>query len=111
MSSGDGNEFLRASRRDLAELWRRAEETRLPHMFAGDLGRMHRVLVSGAVQYAPVSEDELETARAGVQQAREGQSIGALLAAMLYERAHRIGVPVDFERVPAWLLKDYLAWL
>jgi glycosyltransferase involved in cell wall biosynthesis len=107
--------LLRETRRRLAEFWRSAEANELPRAFAGDAGRVHRVVMNGAVRYAPLDASERtlvdsldDRARAGVTDA---SSAGGLLAAMLYRRAHQLDLNADLTRLPPWLVKDFVAWL
>jgi hypothetical protein len=113
--SGMGEQtILTVARRMLAGFWQEAPPDDLPRIYAGDCGRMQRLLASSAVRYEPLNDEErtfaqslIENARAGVSHARWA---GTTLAAMLYFRAHRLELPLDLPRVPPWLLKDFLAW-
>ena len=102
---GSGNEvqeFFGATRRGLAELYRLMNADQLPRLFSGDVGRLHRLLVGGALPYEPLPADEAASAeRAAVEAA--GGSAGALLTAMLYGRAHRQETSIELSRVPGWM--------
>jgi predicted O-linked N-acetylglucosamine transferase (SPINDLY family) len=108
----DDTSFLRDTRRRLAEHWLATPGEELPRRYAGDLGRLQRLVMNAAIRFEGLDSREEELARSLAERARDAADVPALLGTMLYWRAHRLeGTPGDLSRVPAWLMRDVLAWL
>ena len=108
----DASSFLRDTRRRLAEHWLATPGDELPRQVGGDLGRLQRLLMNSAMRFEALEALEDELARSLAQRARDPRDAAAVLAAMLYWRAHRLDAgAIDLARAPAWLVKDLVAWL
>ncbi|MBW4652795.1 MAG: hypothetical protein KME20_07185 [Kaiparowitsia implicata GSE-PSE-MK54-09C] len=60
----------------------------------------------------PPSPDLLADLQHRVKQGLDQpQAVQALLAAMLYSYPHELSLPLELERIPPWLLDDYVAYL
>jgi hypothetical protein len=117
MSTGAGEiEFLRDTRRRLARLFLAAPAEELARLCAAEVGQVQRVLwASPTLRLAQRDEQDAallgETGESPQRGTIEPAATGALLAAMLYRPAHELQLEIDWPRVPAWLVKELLAWL
>ena len=108
----DASSFLRDTRRRLAEHWLATLGDELPRQVGGDLGRLQRLIMNSAMRFEALEALEDELARSLAQRARDPGDAAAVLAAMLYWRAHRLDAgAIDLARAPAWLVKDLVASL
>src|SRR3954471_18988151 len=102
MTDGSGElQFLRDTRRRLAELWLSAPAEEVPSLYGSELGRFQRLLwASPALYFEPLDGSETELADRAARDAQPGvtaqRRAGPLLATMLYRPAHEVGLNVDW---------------
>lgn len=92
-----------------------AEAAKLEVQFRGSFGRVFRALVKSGLSAEPPAAEATEQAILDEALAESGKS-GAfdfrpLLARMLCVPAHRGAVHFAVQKIPAWLLEDYLAYV
>lgn len=94
-----------------------AEPEKLEGYFRGSLGRVFRALVKSGLASEPSSETVvgqcavLDEAIAAADAATGAFDVRALLGRILCAPAHRGVVTVAVEKIPAWLLEDYLGYV
>ncbi|HVU33137.1 MAG TPA: FkbM family methyltransferase [Opitutaceae bacterium] len=95
-------------RKQIAGVLRRTRPSELPTLFRGALGKVYRRLLSGGPQE---NGGQVDIAPAADAWAAPDLNPGPLLAAMLEWPAYRIGAPLAFEKVPEWMIDDYLDYI
>lgn len=111
------NEGLRSVRERLTDFVVGTAIERVEALFAGDFGRIYRGFLKS--RYSSERPSERSRARlAGLEQAvaescrRSGAlDVRPLLARMLWTPAHRAAATVAPERLPGWLLDEYMGYL
>ncbi len=94
-----------------------AEPATLEGHFGGSLGQVFRAMVKSGLSTEPPTEsstaqlDMLDAALAGQATAAGPCDVRPLLARMLCAPAHRGTVAIAVEKIPAWLLDDYLGYV
>ena len=89
----------------------------LESQFKGSLGLVFRALVRSGLPSAPPTEEAraqlavLDEALAGPPDPAKGFDCRPLLARMLRAPAHRGSTDIAPEKIPAWLLDDYLGYV
>lgn len=92
-----------------------ATPAKLEGHFRGSLGQVYRALLKSGLNSEPPTAalaeqiGILDTALA--EAGADSPDVRPLLARMLLAPAHRGGVAVPFEQIPAWLLEDYLGYV
>jgi len=106
---------LAAARRELAAQWLALPEADAQRHYAERLGHLHRTINGTGLRDALQSDEdraflaELKTALAGENPRQPGA--GKLLAAMLFLYPHELPQAFEVEAVPAWLQRDYVAYM
>jgi predicted O-linked N-acetylglucosamine transferase (SPINDLY family)/glycosyltransferase involved in cell wall biosynthesis len=94
-----------------------AEPEKLEGQFQGGFGRVFRALAKSGLPSEPPTEEArvqcaiLDEALASPGKPAESFDFRPLLARMLRVPAHRGNVSIAPEKIPAWLLDDYLAYV
>lgn len=106
---------LRSIRNDLAAHWLDCAEGDIARGYGGELGKMHRELSSGPLKEFELSPSERLSADQCLarlaRQESSDQLARHLLSAMLYLPAHELPGADLLQRLPDWLVKDYLCFL
>lgn len=105
-------EALRAQRRELAEGLLALDSGQAAAQFAGETAESHRLLVGSGLRDLPRDEQDQELAHR-IRRALDARpaASGPLLAAMLLFQGFELPPPDSLERLPDWLLPDYVRFL
>lgn len=102
---------LRQLRRRFADYWLTLEETSLEAIYQGDLGRGFKLLLTSGFQKEPLDSDD-DAYKQALTQVAVGltapKATNAMMAAMLYFPTDKLRVQQADQRLPQWLLPDYL---
>jgi len=110
-------EGLRSVRERLADSVAGTPVERMEALFAGEFGRVYRGFLKSRYSSEPASERSqvrlaiLEEAVAESCRRTGSLDFRPLLARMLWTPSHRAAMTVAPERLPGWLLDDYLGYL
>ena len=106
---------LRSIRNALAAHWQDCAEGDLARGYSGEEGKMHRDLSSGPLKELELSPSERLSADQCIanlaRQESSDQLARNLLSAMLYLSAYELPGADLLQRLPDWLVKDYLCFL
>ncbi len=102
---------LRQLRRRFADHWLTIDETNLETIYQGDLGRGFKLLLNSGFQKEPLDSED-DAYKQALTQVAVGltapKAINAMMLAMLYFPTDKLRVQQAEQRLPAWLLPDYL---
>ena len=112
------NQLLSDRRRlrfKLALQWLSSSSSDLPMLYSGDIGSIHRDIISGKHKNYPLLPEEkiiIETQTAMLKENHQTSYFtNQTLALMLYLGSHQMAVEFDVERLPDWLQTDYWQFL
>lgn len=102
---------LRQLRRRFSDHWLTIDESKLETIYQGDLGRGFKLLLQSGFQKEPLDSDD-EAYKQALTQVAIGltapKAINAMMVAMLYFPTDKLRVQAAEQRLPGWLLPDYL---
>ena len=106
---------LRRSRKEVADQWLNLQEDQLEKAYLEEVGKRHKILLNSGFRDEPLIEEEKKFITELKCYLSEGfdqpKALQYILAAMLYCRADQLPLQQDFDRIPPWLLNDYLTFL
>ena len=106
---------LRDVRHQIATQWLSLSDSQLEVMYIGEVGRTHQALLNSGMRNESLTATEQSFVDEVVTHISRGfdqpKALQYLLAAMLYRRADQLPLQQDFDRIPPWLLNDYLKFL
>jgi hypothetical protein len=102
---------LRQLRRRFSDHWLTIESTNLETVYQADLGRGFKLLLHSGFQKEPLDSDD-DAYKQALTQVAVGltapKAINAMMVAMLYFPTDKLRVQAAEQRLPGWLLPDYL---
>jgi hypothetical protein len=102
---------LRQLRRRFADYWLTIDETNLETIYQGDLGRGFKLLLQSGFQKEPLDSED-DAYKQALTKVAVGltapKAINAMMNAMLYFPTDKLRVQQAEQRLPGWLLPDYL---
>lgn len=107
--------WLRVLRLGLGGLLLREAAGRIEALLKGGFGRVYRLMVASGIQAEALASKEIgiveSLAKSINTEPSQAVNTGALMAYMLFRHAHQGPVPSAFEKIPLWLLEDYLDYV
>ncbi len=102
---------VRGIRRRFADYWLTLDESQLEAAYQSDLGRGYKLLLSSGFQKESLESEE-EAYKQALTKVAAGltapKALNAMMAAMLYFPTDKLRVPQAEQRLPGWLLPDYM---
>jgi hypothetical protein len=102
---------LRQLRRRFSDHWLTIDESNLETVYQSDLGRGFKLLLNSGFQKEPLDSED-DAYKQALTQVAVGltapKAINAMMLAMLYFPTDKLRVQQAEQRLPAWLLPDYL---
>jgi len=109
------NAEQRQLRETVALKWMSTSIDQLSGFYSGNLGAVHRQLLSSTIKDFALCEDEQRIAKLIISQTQiclgTSENTNNLLAAMLYLFPHQMPIETNIELIPDWFLKDYCKFL
>ena len=106
---------IRQVRQQIAELWLEVPDEQLFINYANNLGEAHQIILNSSLKLEPLTESEQTfISKLTKKLAKNFENSGGiqyLLAAMLYQCADQLPVPVDLSRIPQWFVNAYIKYV
>ena len=108
------DQAARLARHQLSKFWLAAPVDQLQHCYAGAIGDLQRLQLTGPLVQQELAKDEIRWRDQLLQRledpARAAERINLLLALMPYTKPRKLSVAEPLSTLPDWLLNDYCVY-